>query len=69
MWIDKNYDGYDLTGQRNPYYQYVFDKAENAPNLIVIVIDTWNVDEEGFETAVMNTPTEHLIKNFFDKWN
>ncbi|RLJ02413.1 MAG: hypothetical protein DRP10_01285 [Candidatus Aenigmatarchaeota archaeon] len=73
LWINKVYDeegnSCDLTDKRSKYYEYVFEKARASKNLKGIMIDTWNVDEPGFETSVKDTPSEQTIKNFFENWN
>jgi len=72
LWINKIYNegenSCDLTGKRSKYYEYVFEKAKKSENLKGIMIDTWNVDEEGFETSVKDTPSEQTIKEFFEIW-
>lgn len=67
LWIGKKYDNSEIN--RAPYYDYVFEKAKKSENLIGIVVDTWNVDESGFETSVKNTTSEQTIKEFFENWN
>jgi len=72
LWINKNYQGPDfcnLEGERDQYFQYVFQKTGSVPHLNGIIIDSWNVDEPGFETSVKDTPEESIIKNFFEGWN
>lgn len=73
LWINKVYNeegnSCDLTGKRSKYYEYVFEKAKASKNLKGIMVDTWNVDEPGFETSVKDTPSEQTIRNFFETWN
>ncbi len=73
LWINKKYDeegnACDLRGRRSRYFEYVFEKAREARNLKGIMIDTWNVDEPGFETSVKDTEAEKTIKSFFESWN
>jgi len=59
----------ELSGKRAKYFEYVFKKAKRSNNLIGIMIDTWNVDEPGFETSLKDTPAEETIKEFFKSWN
>jgi hypothetical protein len=66
LWIGKRYDDKEIN--RDIYYDYVFNKAKTTKNLIGIVIDTWNVDEPGFETSAKDTDSEQIIKEFFEKW-
>jgi len=71
LWINKKYEEgefCDLSGKRNPYYQYVFEKAKSSKNLVGIMVDTWNVDEPGFETSVKDTQAEQVIQEFFEEW-
>jgi len=72
LWINKFYNEYvscDLSNNRSKYYEYVFEKTRNAKNLKGIMIDSWNIDEVGFETSIKNTEAEQTIKNFFETWN
>jgi len=68
LWINKNDDRFGLAKERRDYYQYVFNKARNSPHLKGIVIDTWHLNEPGFETSVKDTPAEFLIRDFFGTW-
>ncbi len=65
----EDYDACDLHGKRTKYYEYVFNKSINSSRLIGIMIDTWNVDEPGFETSVKDTASEHSIREFFMEWD
>jgi len=73
LWINKRYDegtsGCDLSGKRGRYYDYVFQKAAESKNLVGIMIDSWNIDEPGFETSVEGTKEEQIIKSGFESWN
>ncbi len=64
LWINKRYE--DCTVEREPYYEYIFSKPSR--HLIGIMIDTWNVDEPGFETSIKGTPAEQVIEDFFAEW-
>lgn len=66
LWIGKEYKGVGVN--RIPYFEYVFEKSKTSKNLKGIVVDTWNVDEAGFETAVKDTRAEEAVKNFFASW-
>jgi len=72
LWINKKYDEMafcDLNGKRGPYYQYIFEKAKSSKNLMGVMVDTWNVNEPGFEASVKDTPAEQTIRDSFKEWN